>query len=60
MLKHKDGSILKPLLKPIQAKTEIAFYEGIATSQHAALLSFVPKYYGIGSINLQSFSKEPF
>lgn len=60
MLKHKDGHILKPLLKPIQAKTEIEFYEGIATSPHAALLSFVPKFYGTGSINLQSFSKQTF
>lgn len=60
MLKHKDGNILKPLLKPAQAKTEIEFYEGLAKSPHAALLPFVPKFYGTGSINLQSFSEQTF
>lgn len=55
MLKHKDGYVLKPMLKPVQAKTEIQFYEGLARAPHAALQPFIPKYYGISHVKIESY-----
>ncbi|KAK3914326.1 Inositol polyphosphate multikinase, partial [Frankliniella fusca] len=55
MLRHKDGYVLKPLLKPAQAETEIKFYEGLATAQHSALQPFIPKYHGIAHVKIESY-----
>lgn len=50
MLKNKsDGTVLKPLGKPVCGAREIAFYESIQHSNNSdlrTLINFVPKYYG--------------
>lgn len=58
MLKHKDGYVLKPLLKPVHAKTEIEFYEGLATAPYVNLSPFVPKFYGTANVSLECYSKD--
>lgn len=57
MLKHKDGYVLKPLLKSDHAKTEIEFYHGLASASYAGLMSFIPKFYGTAQISMEMYSK---
>ncbi len=57
MLRSKDGYVLKPMLKPTQAKTEIKFYEGLALSPYTALQPFIPKYYGTAHVKIECYGK---
>lgn len=58
MLKHKDGFVLKPLLKQTQAKTELEFYKGLASSPHVDLTPFIAQFHGTAKINIGSYSGE--
>ncbi|XP_053987525.1 inositol polyphosphate multikinase-like [Hylaeus volcanicus] len=58
MLRRPDGRVLKPVVKPLLGKREIAFYESLQASQDPVMLqlkNYVPKYYG--TTELQIFGK---
>ncbi|XP_076645636.1 inositol phosphate kinase 2 isoform X1 [Halictus rubicundus] len=58
MLRRPDGRVLKPVVKPMLGKREIAFYENLEESEDPVMLqlkNFVPKYYG--TTELQIFGK---
>lgn len=56
MLSHKDGYVLKPILKPGEAgQREVIFYEEVASSGDSAakeLRKFIPKYFGTTDIKV--------
>ncbi|XP_066994550.2 inositol polyphosphate multikinase isoform X2 [Anabrus simplex] len=55
MLRHKDGYVLKPLIKPVQAQRELKFYEElqVATDQASIeLRRFVPEYFGTTTLSI--------
>ncbi|KZC10062.1 PREDICTED: inositol polyphosphate multikinase [Dufourea novaeangliae] len=58
MLRRPDGRVLKPVVKPLLGKREIAFYESLEESEDPVMLqlkNYVPKYYG--TTELQIFGK---
>ncbi|XP_076636990.1 inositol phosphate kinase 2 [Colletes latitarsis] len=58
MLRRPGGHVLKPVVKPLLGKREIAFYESLQTTQDPVMLqlkNYVPKYYG--TTELQIFGK---
>ena len=49
MLRRQDGRVLKPVVKPLLGKREIAFYESLQASEDPVMLqlkNYVPRYYG--------------
>ncbi|XP_033338300.1 inositol phosphate kinase 2 isoform X2 [Megalopta genalis] len=58
MLRRPDGRVLKPVVKPLLGKREIAFYESLEESEDPVMMelkNYVPKYYG--TTELQIFGK---
>lgn len=52
---REDGTVLKPITKPLNGQTEIDFYEELEKTHEDALLElkeFVPKYYGTKTITV--------
>ncbi|XP_039277962.1 inositol polyphosphate multikinase isoform X2 [Nilaparvata lugens] len=49
MLKHEDGYLMKPIVRPVQGERELAFYEQVQQSSDPILSTFktfIPEYYG--------------
>lgn len=56
MLKHKDGYVLKPVLKPIHGIREAKFYKDLQLASDAEsieLKSFVPEFLGTSTLSVK-------
>ncbi|XP_076244363.1 inositol phosphate kinase 2 [Calliopsis andreniformis] len=55
MLRRPDGRVLKPVVKPLLGRREIAFYESLQESEDPIMLqlkSYVPRYYGTTELSV--------